>query len=123
MHSRLRINELRLDVFLGTTPKEREKKQTVDVEISFIFKSLPKGCFTDKISDTLCYDEIAKKIELHFTDKHFCLIEALGYSLYSFLKRQFAKNTGSSINKINIKIKKHPKIITLSSTVFSIGNF
>lgn len=115
MTSKLSINDLSLNLHLGVTPQEREKKQKVLLNLGIIFLSLPSACTTDKPEDCICYDALIQSIRNFCDKKEFLLIEYLCYQLYQFIKDNISKEC-----KLDLTIEKKPPIAQIKSCSFRI---
>ncbi len=113
----LTLADLRLKTHLGITSAERSKKQTVLLHIKIIFSTPPLGCKTGKISDTVCYDTLVKKIQNFCKNKKFKLIEELGMQLFLMVKKNIPKNC-----KLHLRIAKKPPLRELGHSIFEIGD-
>ncbi len=103
MKVELSIKKLQLSVFLGWGLSERRQPQSVLVDLTVSLTRLPAACMTDELSDTVCYAELAKRLQLFCHSKQFKLLEYLGYELFTYTKSLL--NTSSklsmTINKIS----------------------
>lgn len=117
MNSKLALQNLELQVALGVSEKEQSQPQTVFLDLEIIFEKPPLGCSSDSIFDTICYDDLVKKIRHFCQNKSFHLIEYLGAQLLALIK-----NIIVSPAAINLSIKKNPPITGLSCSIFSIGD-
>ncbi len=86
MISILEIKQLRLKMAIGVTDEERSKMQDVEFNITINFESTPLGCKSDKITDTLCYDNLTQEIKTFCLNNKFHLIEHLSFELYNHIK-------------------------------------
>lgn len=116
MYSALILEDLKLKLNLGTTKLERSKKQTILLQIKIVFKKPPLGCITGKISDTICYATLTKKIQKFCENKEFALIEELGMQLLLLIKKNISKN-----DKLHLYIIKQPPLHELSRSIFEIS--
>ena len=74
--AKIRITNLPLSVIIGTTPKERENRQTVHLDLSFEYDSA-KPEQSDSLSDAVDYETLADKIIAKAQATRFQLIEKL----------------------------------------------
>lgn len=105
IYSTLRLNDLELMINLGWDAQERTQKQKVLLNLLIQFPVPPKACQTDKLEDTICYDQLIEKIRKEITNKHFCLIEHLTAEIYSLIKNNVPQKT-----KIILQLTKYPDI-------------
>lgn len=106
MQSVLEINKLALDLFIGAEVLERSQLQEIECNISIYFSSIPKGCFSGKIDDTICYDELVKLIKDFCLNREFNLIEELCLVLFQLLKSKLPNKE----DKLKLEIYKKPPI-------------
>ena len=45
------------------------------------FHQVPHGCFSDKLSETICYDTVTKQLQVCAESKAYQLVEHLAWSL------------------------------------------
>ena len=64
----LSINQLELDLFLGWPDEERQRQQTIMLDIVLQTPTPPNACITDNLDDTVCYQHLIKKLREHFVD-------------------------------------------------------
>ena len=113
----LNLENLRLQLHLGVTAKERAKKQTVLVTAKICFSRLPSACKTDDISDTICYDALVQKIKKFCRNREFALIEFLGMQLFLLIKKSLPKNC-----KLYLRVTKQYPLPELPQSVFEISD-
>jgi FolB domain-containing protein len=92
LKSSLVLNDLKLNLYLGVTAKERQKKQPVLITIKIDFAKLPRGCKTNKIDDVVCYDDLARKIKQFCKGKKFILIENLCFELFHLVEKNIPRD-------------------------------
>lgn len=85
-HNQIKLNNLSLNLHLGWPEEERQEKQEVSVDIILKFSTMPPGCETDDLTDTICYDHLTKTITQHCQVKSYKLIEHLAYDIYQQIK-------------------------------------
>jgi FolB domain-containing protein len=110
------LEDLKLKINLGVTALERRKKQTVLLQIKIDFPKTPLACKTGKISDTICYDKLIKKIQSFCKNKEFCLIEEMGMQLLLVTKKAVPQNC-----KIHLRVAKQRPLRELARSVFEIN--
>lgn len=99
----LRINGLNYLINLGCTEQERMQPQSVLITIEFRFLKPPKGFFSDSLSDTLCFAEVATTLEKHFIGREYSLIEKLANDVL-VIARKMSQNlakVGIVVDKVN----------------------
>jgi len=109
------LEDLKLKLHLGVTRAERSKKQTILLQIKIIFSKPPLACTTRKISDTICYAILIKKIQEFCKNKKFILIEELGTQLFLLVKKNIPKNC-----KLHLCLTKQRPLTELSRSIFEI---
>ena len=87
--SRLNINELSLFVHLGCSSEEKSAPQEVCFSIEVEFPKPPIGETTDRLKDTLCYDEICKTLRDYVKAQRFNLIEKLAREGLFVLRKKY----------------------------------
>ncbi len=80
------LNNLRTQVRIGCEREEREVPQFVRFDIQVRLAELPKGCFTDQITDTVCYFETAQRVFEVCRRAEYGLIEKLAWDVFAALK-------------------------------------
>ncbi|EKE01558.1 MAG: dihydroneopterin aldolase [uncultured bacterium] len=114
--SALILEDLKLKVHLGVTATERSKKQTVLLKVGILFPKPPLACKTGKISDTVCYAKLIKKIQKFCENKRFTLIEEMGMQLLLEVKKNIPRDC-----KAHMRVAKQYPLRELSRSVFEIG--
>lgn len=120
MNYELAIKSLALQVRLGVPDLERAVPQTVFVAIQFQFAIPPTACFSDQISETICYATLAKQLQAFCETKTFYLLETLAYQLYQHLKTDLLSNLGEQKIKISLCVTKYPLLTNLEKAYFKI---
>lgn len=98
---KLEVHPFRVWFHLGMHATERVHVQPVDISVDIEFKSMPQGCITDEISDTVDYTNliaVARELALRM---EFGLIEHLGHTLYNEFKKLIAPDI-----KFTVKVHK-----------------
>lgn len=80
----LAINDIRLNVHLGNTSKERASSQQVAIDISILYTA-NKSTDTDNLEDTVCYEQLVTALKQAAMGQEFKLIERLSKVLYEAL--------------------------------------
>ncbi|AIL65254.1 Dihydroneopterin aldolase [Rickettsiales bacterium Ac37b] len=113
----LSFDKLSIKVNLGVSDIERKISQEIYLSLKLIFITPPKGCFSDNIEDTICYNQLANVIKEFCENREFKLIEYLTYQLYQSIK-DFINNSNV---KIWLKLDKYPGVIKdlLGATSFT----
>jgi dihydroneopterin aldolase len=90
--SSLSLNGLRIPVRVGCGPDERAQTQIVRFDLRVDFASLPLGCHTDSLEDTVCYARMSEEIHRVSTRQEYRLIESLGLQTFAALKELLLPN-------------------------------
>ncbi len=114
----LQLYQLSLRVNLGWPAQERQKKQTVLLNIDIAFPQAPQACETDELADTTCYESLIKIIRKKIAKKNYRLIEHLSREIY-FIASTYLPNK----TKIKITLTKFPPINKLKNASFCYGDF
>jgi dihydroneopterin aldolase len=85
LQSLLKLDGLSLSVALGWTEPERSVLQEVNVDIEIGFFKLPTACQSDELGHTLCYDQLAQKINKMVIRKPFKLLEFLTHEVFNLV--------------------------------------
>jgi hypothetical protein len=118
--SKLSLNELRLLVRLGCSAEERQVPQYVSFNIEIRFATLPPGCESDSLQETVCYSKISQQIKTICERQEYQLIEKLGWNVYQELRETLPKDVLLWI-RAN---KEHPPVAHLEGgAAFSIGDW
>lgn len=116
--SLLEINQYKIQLHLGFGEQERSKKQEVEISIKIFFNILPDACTSDNLGETICYDNLCKRIKDFCGKREFKLIEYLCGELYRLIK----KETKFPIS-INVKKNNPPIKDLIGGTSFTISDF
>jgi dihydroneopterin aldolase len=106
------LHKLELGVHLGWPEAERLHKQIIFLDIHIDFLEPPHACITDHLDDTYSYEALSDLIEKKIGQRHFRLIEHLGYETYQLLKNVLPHNV-----LLTICITKKPPIPNLTGGV------
>ncbi len=118
LFSKLELNNLLVDIYLGWTAAERSKKQSIFLDLIIKFPDLPQACFSDELEDTLCYDSLTQDIKKFATTKSFRLIEFFAHELYELLQKKLPRDT-----EIVLQVKKPKPCADLEFSSFTISDF
>ena len=88
LYHSLFLQNLSLSIHLGCSAEERKETQEVRVSIEFRFLKIPGGSTTDDLNGTICYAKVSQAMVEHCQDRHFNLVEKLGFDLYQVVKQQ-----------------------------------
>jgi GTP cyclohydrolase I len=114
----LGLTSLSLEVSVGCTPSEKKRKIAVNLDLELRFPTPPRGCLSDRLRDTVCYDRLSRSILQLCAGRHFDLLEHLGYELYRHLK-----SSGILDDGILAKITLHKPLPSGRESRFSVGDF
>ena len=112
IYSHITLQGLELPVHLGWPHAERLVKQIVRLDIQLAFKEPPKGCITDNLEDTQCYDTLISQLKETILTKKFRLIEYLGHEIYQTLKKALSTDT-----QVSLRVTKQTAIPNLTGGV------
>ena len=120
LFSTLSLNGLRLKVKLGCHEEERQIPQTVRFDVLLRFASLPKGCSSDELTDTVCYAEMSHKVREVCERREYQLIEKLAWDAFVELKEIIPPRV-----KLLVKAtKEKPPVEDLEGgTTFQVGDW
>ena len=117
-YSIMQLNALELSVNLGWPKGERNKSQIVALDVTIYFPTPPKGCVTDQLEDTCCYDTLIHSIKQGIADRDFRLLEHLAHEIHQIITQNVPPEL-----LIYVKLTKHPAILNLTGGVtFCYGN-
>jgi dihydroneopterin aldolase len=115
--SRLFLRGIELTLNLGWPDAERAQKQSLLIDIILQFATPPKACLTDNLTDTICYDELIKKIVQATEAREYRLIEHLAWHIYQIIQKNLSSHA------ISVSISKKPAIPQLTGgVVFTYGD-
>jgi dihydroneopterin aldolase len=82
------LRDLRIDTIIGIYDWEREKRQTIvlDLEMS---TDVARAAATDDIRDALNYKDIAKRLIQFVSDSEFQLVETLAEECAHIIRNEF----------------------------------
>jgi FolB domain-containing protein len=95
------IEELSVNISIGTTEKERSKKQKILVSIE-IEPEAKYDTINDDIDQTINYSSVRKDIKTLMRADHFHLIETVAKRIAQFLKSNY------NIKNVTVYVKKFP---------------
>jgi len=107
--AKIHIHNLELSVIIGTTPREREGRQTVCLDLSFKYDS-QEAQKNDNLSDAVDYEALAAEIIVKTETTEFFLLEKLA----SFILDLAMKD--KRIKKAKVILSK-PKAISNTDSV------
>lgn len=93
MRNIIKVDGLKLFVYLGWTLIERQQLQTVVLTIQISPREKVNATTTDNLADTICYEAIEKAL-ITFNNQTFCLLEHLTYCCYQKIKHLLPAQTG-----------------------------
>lgn len=107
------ISELRIDALIGIYAWEREAPQTVELNLE-IAVNAARCARSGRISDTVDYAKVVKRIREALADRHFTLIEKLAEELAAIIMTEF----GSPWIRVSIaKLAPIPGVRKLGLTI------
>ena len=105
--SKLHVRGLLQQVRIGVSKEERTNAQGVRFDLVVTYpRALPKAAKTDKLKDTLCYDELCEKVRKVVRGKEFALLEHLTNEVFTAVKKAAGSKTKVEIHTTKL----HPPI-------------
>ena len=95
----IRIKNLKISARHGVYEFEKEKDGIFELDIN-LYLSLLKAGKSDRLEDTINYEDIISTVTKAFTEKQYALVEAAAQSVCDRLLNDF------KIDKITIRIRK-----------------
>jgi dihydroneopterin aldolase len=96
------IRELRVEALIGIHKRERHVKQTVSIDLDIGLPG-PAVFASDKVSDTVDYEQAANAIRALAASQHFRLVETLADRIATLLIKDFGASwVKASVAKIGI---------------------
>ena len=95
----IRIKNLKIPARHGVYEFEKEKDGTFELDIE-LYLPLLKAGKSDKLEDTINYEDIISTVTKAFTEKQYALVEAAAQSVCDRLLNDF------KIDKITIRVRK-----------------
>jgi dihydroneopterin aldolase len=95
----IRIKNLRIPARHGVYEFEKEKNGTFELDLE-LYLPLLKAGKSDRLKDTINYEDIISTVTKASTDKHYALVEAAADSVCDRLLTEF------DIDKITIRVRK-----------------
>jgi dihydroneopterin aldolase len=98
----IQIRDLRVEVLIGIHKRERHVKQTVSIDLDI---GLPGGAVfaSDRVADTIDYEQVSIRIKALCGGGHFRLVETLAERIAKLLAEDFkAPWMKVSVSKIGI---------------------
>ena len=95
----IRIKNLKIPARHGVYEFEKEKEGTFELDIE-IYLPLLKAGESDRLEDTINYEDIISVVTKAFTDKQYALVEAAAQSVCDRLLNDF------KIDKITVRVRK-----------------
>ncbi len=109
-NSKLHVRGLLQQVRLGVSTEERATPQGVRFDLLVTYsKTAPKAAKTDKIKDTLCYDELCQKVRKVVRGKEFRLLEHLTQEVFDTVKKAAGSKTKVEVHTTKL----HPPVVDL----------
>ena len=106
MKAKLKICDLRTQVFLGVGSQEILHAQEISINFVLHYNNPPQGCYNDNINDTICYDKLCSLILNISSSKNYRLIEHLAYNISENIKSSLISDYPSIVNNFKVEIIK-----------------
>lgn len=84
--ARMHLRDISLSVRLGHGAAERAEPQTVSCAVVIRFARPPAAVRTDRLEDTVCYDDLVGRMRAVVADREFHLVEHLAGELFAALR-------------------------------------
>ena len=106
------VRDLRVEVLIGIHKRERYVPQTVSIDLDI---GLPGTTVfaSDKVADTIDYEQVALKIKALASSGHFRLVETLADRIAKLLTDEF-KAPWVKVSVAKIGILSHAKFVGVS---------
>jgi dihydroneopterin aldolase len=117
---RLKLQTPEIPLHIGCFPEEQQKTTPIRLEIEL---QLPEtyGTTADDLSQTVCYDQLMRRIQNDCLQEKFQLIEYAGASIYRCIHRFLDEQNRMARVKVTLtKLLSHPLI---SNSQYTIGDF
>ena len=82
------IREFRVEAWVGIFEWEKQRAQTLEIEIEIQIPDAPAGR-TDNIHETVNYGEVVERVRAELVDRRFKLLESLAEHLCGVILAQF----------------------------------
>jgi dihydroneopterin aldolase len=115
-HYTLTLHDLTLNVILGVFDFEKEVPQTININLTLDFLTMPLACESDKHQDAICYAGLAEYLQNFCHAKTFQMIEHLSLQL----TLQTQKYLSIPAN-ISLEIFKNPPVDNLRLASFKVS--
>lgn len=93
----LEINRFMVKVHLGCKASERLHPQAVAVSLKLIFENGVQALVTDRLSDTICYQELCRKIKKVAEAKEYDTVEHLAFQIGGALRPSLPPSVGAEL--------------------------
>jgi dihydroneopterin aldolase len=105
LSTHLSIEGVQLDLFIGCSEKEREKRQAIEVDVHLFFSRTPLGCLSDEPRDIVNSTTCMEIIQREANKKPFHLLEHLAHEIHSSLRKELPMHL-----EILVRVRKlHPE--------------
>lgn len=88
------LHDLELDVNIGTSEKERAKKQKIKITFRLYQPGAPDYCANDSSDRYICYSALANTIKKYCEATEFRLLEYLCFQIYNLIKATITELAG-----------------------------
>ncbi len=109
LSSQLTLHGLRLPVHLGCSAEERLRPQFVRFDVTVRFSSLPEGCETDRLEQTVCYARLSEILSNVCQAREYQLIEKLGWDAFRAVREIIPTQDQLTLNVV----KERPPVASL----------
>lgn len=102
-HSGWLIRDFRLKLKLGWSAAERRRPQPVRFDVELRFPKPPRACRTDRLADTVCYDEATRRLVTALARREFRLLEHLAQEASRVLRQALPKGARLKLEVTKLK--------------------
>jgi dihydroneopterin aldolase len=90
LRAELKINDFRVEVYLGVGDEERSELQWVSINMVFRFKDAPLACATDSVNESIDYFKLCELVRECITHKAFKTIEHMAREAFAAIEVDLA---------------------------------
>ncbi len=111
----LALQDWQVMLHLGVSAAERAQPQSVAIDLQIQFTSLPPACQSDRLEETICYDQLLRSLKIRLEMQQYHLLEYLAYQLYRWVQELLPATAQLSYLKVT---KLTPPIAGLGASSF-----
>ena len=99
----LEINRLMLSVHLGCLAEERVRPQEVAVSLTMTFENGVLALQSDRLADSICYQELCNNIKAVVVGKEYHTLEHLAFQIGQALRLKLGDSVGAELTVHKLK--------------------